>query len=93
MPRKNNRPDARRDANEPEIIEYLERCGYPCARIGNVGDLLVWNPNSRHWVCLEVKTPDGRLTPPQKKYREKYPDHDIPIVRNRDQALLEVRVR
>lgn len=93
MPRKNNRPDARRDANEPDIIEALEKEGYKCHRIGNPGDLLVWNPDSRHWIVLEVKMPDGRLTPKQKDYREKNPDIDIPIVTIGEQAIQDVFMR
>ncbi len=93
MPRKNNRPDARRDENEPEIFNYLEENGHKCHRIGNPGDLLVWNPTSRHWVCLEVKMPHGRMTPNQKTYREENPDIDIPIVRTKDEALFAVKIR
>lgn len=93
MPAKNNRPDARRDENEPEIVNYLECAGYKCHRIGNPGDLLVWNPHTRHWVCIEVKMPDGRMTPKQVEYREDNPDIDIPIVRTKEQALLEVKAR
>jgi len=93
VPRKNNRPDARRDANEPEIVDYLELRGYLVHRIGNPGDLLVWNSDSRHWVCLEVKTEKGRMTPKQKKYAAENPDVDIPIVRTKEAALLEVQMR
>lgn len=93
MPRKNNRPDARRDANEPEIVDYLTEQGYLVERIGNPGDLLVWNHESRHWVCLEVKTAQGRMTPKQVIYRDKNPDADIPIVRNKESALFEVQMR
>lgn len=93
MPRKNNRPDARRDENEPEIVDHLEANGYRTHRIGNPGDLLVWNPDSRHWICLEVKMPDGRMTPKQIEYRELNPDVDIPVVRTKEQALIEVKAR
>ncbi len=93
MPIKNNRPDARRDANEPEIVHHLERHGFVTQRIGNPGDLLVWNHNSRHWVVLEVKMPDGRFTPKQKEYAADHPDHDIPVVETKEQALIEVRMR
>ncbi len=93
MPRKNNRPDARRDANEPEIVDWLELHGFKVHRIGGPGDLLVWNYDSRHWVCLEVKTEKGRSTPAQKDYAEKNPDIDIPIVRTKEDALLQVRSR
>lgn len=93
MPRKNNRPDARRDANEPEIVHYLEAHGYKVHRIGNPADLLIWNHDSRHWIVLEVKMPKGRKTPKQKTYREDYPDIDIPIVETKEQALIDVKMR
>lgn len=93
MPAKNQRQDARRDANEPEIVDALEAEGYPVERIGNPGDLLIWNPASRHWIVLEVKMPDGRLTPKQKDYREENPDIDIPIVTTGEQAIQEVFMR
>lgn len=93
MPRKNNRPDAKRDENEPEIFNYLTEHGYKVERINNPGDLLIWNHHSRHWVVLEVKMPDGRYTKPQQKYREDYPDIDIPTVREKESALMEVEAR
>ena len=93
MPAKNQRQDARRDANEPEIVDHLESCGYVVHRIGNPGDLLIWNHASRHWVCLEVKMPKGRFTPKQIRYREKNPDVDIPVVETKEQAEIEVKMR
>lgn len=93
MPAKNQRQDARRDANEPDIVMALEKEGYKVHRIGDPGDLLIWNPDSRHWIVLEVKMPDGRLTPKQKEYREKNPDIEIPIVLNGEQAVQEVFMR
>lgn len=93
MPKKNNRPDARRDANEPEIVRELEKEGYVTQRIGNPGDLLIWNHHTRHWICLEVKIPGGRMTPNQKDYRIDHPDIDIPIVETPTEALREVSVR
>ncbi len=93
MPAKNNRPDARRDANEPEIVEALEKCGYVVHRIGNPGDLLIWNHATRHWSCLEVKVPGGRMTPKQKEYRQDHPDIDIPLVETPEQAVREVFIR
>ena len=93
MPRKNNRPDARRDANEPEIVKHLESNGIKVQRIGIPGDLLCWNYESRHWIVLEVKMPKGRMTPKQKTYREDNPDIDIPVVETKEQALIEVKMR
>ena len=93
MPAKNVRQDARRDANEPGIVEELEKEGYLVHRIGGPGDLLVWNYANRHWVVLEVKMPDGRLTPKQKTYREQNPDVDIPIVVTKEEAVRAVFMR
>ncbi len=93
MPAKNQRQNARRDENEPEIVNYLQDEGYLVERIGNPGDLLVWNHNTRHWVCIEVKMPKGRFTPAQKEWREKNPDADVPVVYTKEQALIEVKMR
>ncbi len=93
MTQKNQRLDARRDANEPEIVKALEAKDYLVHRIGNPGDLLVWNHDNRTWVVLEVKTPEGRLTPRQKTYREKHPDVDIPIVETKEEAIRAVYMR
>lgn len=93
MPKKNVRPDARRDANEPEIVKELEKAGYLVHRIGHPGDLLIWNPENLSWLVLEVKVPGGRLTRPQKQYREDHPRVDIPIVETKEQALAEAVIR
>jgi len=93
MPAKNQRQDARRDANEPEIVKHLQGNGFLVERIGIPGDLLVWNHNSRHWIVLEVKVPGGRFTPKQKEFREKNPDVDIPVVYTKEHALIEVNMR
>ena len=93
MPKKSNRPDARRDANEPAIVRALQKEGYIVHRIGGPGDLLIWNHATRHWIVLEVKMPDGRLTPRQKTYREQNPDVDIPIVITSEEAILAVFMR
>ncbi len=93
MPKKNVRPDARRDANEPEIVDALERRGYIVHRIGAPGDLLIWNPTNLSWQVQEVKIPGGRLTPKQKKYRQDHPRVDIPIVETAEQSLGEAFIR
>ncbi len=93
MPAKNQRQDARRDANEPEIVKHLQVHGIKVHRIGEPGDLLCWNPRSRHWIVLEVKTATGRLTPKQKAYRALNPDADVPVVYTKEHALIEVKMR
>jgi len=93
MPAKNQRQDARRDENEPEIVKALEQAGFIVHRIGNPGDLLIWNHRSNHWIVLEVKMRGGRMTPKQRDYRRDHPFVQIPIVETKEQALLEVRLR
>ncbi len=93
MPAKNQRQDARRDENEPEIVDHLREHGHIVHRIGAPADLLIWNHDSRHWIVLEVKMPTGRMTPKQKTYREDHPDVSIPIVETKEQALMEVQMR
>lgn len=84
---KSKRHNARRDANEPEIIEGLEANDCKCHRIDEPGDLIVWNRRLEKWIVIEVKVPGGRLTPKQKLYRERNPDIPVPIVETVEEAL------
>lgn len=87
MPAKNKRRDAKRDANEPEIVRGLEERGFVVHRIDDPGDLLVWHPDKQRWAAMEVKMPDGKFTPAQKKYRNENPDVHVPVVRSVSDAL------
>lgn len=61
---------ARTDANQPEIVQALRKCGAavtPLHRVGDgVADLLV--SFRGQWLLMEVKTDDGTLTPDQVKW-------------------------
>ena len=88
MPRKNKRQDARRDANEPEIVKGLEAEGFVVHRIDEPADLLVWHPEKRQWKVIEVKILGGKFTPAQIQYRKDNPAVDVPVVRSVSDALL-----
>jgi len=66
------RHNARRDRNEPEIVEALEAMGFHVDRISGKGlpDLLVAKAG-RMWL-VEVKTPKGTFKPAQNKWRIKW---------------------
>ena len=60
----------RRDANEPEIVDAAWRCGFIVFKTSELGDLLVQRGTTRSEVW-EVKGKLGRLTPAQKRNRER----------------------
>jgi hypothetical protein len=63
-----HRRNPRRDANEPAIVEYLQRAGCVVCRISSKGvpDLLVGYRGT--WLLLEVKMPKGRKEPAQELF-------------------------
>ena len=80
------RHDARRDANEPEIVRALKDCGYKVMRL-NEFDLLVHGHGDL--MMLEVKTETGILKPSQEKMiAEGWP---LKIVRSPAEALEAVK--
>ena len=89
MPAKNKRRDAKRDANEKEIVDGLALEGYLAFRVDEAADLIVWHPFKKRWGVMEVKVPDGRLTKAQKQLRIDHPDmvEAIPVVRSVSEAL------
>lgn len=76
----------RRDKNEPEIVQELERCGIRVHRISSPGfaDLVTYS--KRHGLLLlEVKSRTGRQTAQQVKHTtEGWP---VQIVRTVEDAL------
>ena len=64
------RHDAKRDANEPAIVDALERLGFSVTRISGRGvpDLLV-GKGQRFLALVEVKAPKGTYTPAQNAWR------------------------
>jgi hypothetical protein len=47
-----HRKNAKRDANEPEVIQTLEACGWNVRRISGAGlpDLLLWRGRGRRYA-------------------------------------------
>jgi len=57
---------AKRDANEPEIVQALREAGWLVLYLDKF-DLLCWHPTRRQLRMVEVKTPTGKLKPSQEK--------------------------
>lgn len=79
---------ARRDQNEPAIIEALEAQGFSVATIAMCGggDLLVGK--GKHFLRLvEVKSKDGKPTPRQIKFRETWSGPPPITIRSVEDAL------
>ena len=76
---------AKRDANEPDVIEALERAGCQVWPISSAGgpDLLVLTPQGR-WLPLEVKNPAGRNRPTRRQTAQAAP---WPVIRTPEEAL------
>jgi len=84
-----HRRAAKRDANEPAIIEALRRAGavvYPISG-KDVPDLLVIYRGVVD--IIEVKTKTGKLTDGQREYHRMALEagYYIPVVRNPEEAL------
>lgn len=82
----------RRDWNERAIIGALEAVGIIVFPISSAGcpDLLLYCPQTRVWLPVEVKGPRGRLTRAQCQQRELAP---YPVVRSEGEALALFGVR
>lgn len=83
---------ARRDTNEPQIVEAMRACGAHVERINDEGrfDLLVWYRGRT--LLLEVKdgtkSPSQRaLTPAEQAFHDRWPGDNLHIVENIDDAL------
>lgn len=76
----------RRDANEPAIVEALELIGYRVDRhyTPDPFDLMVSRIGSPVGLRLEVKMPNGQLTPSQEEALEQ---GSIIVVRSPDEAV------
>ncbi len=85
-----NRYDAKRDANEPEIVTALEHIGATVKR-HNEFDLLVGYKGRT--FLMEVKNPnvDWSLTPSQKRFLNEWVGSPLYIVPNAEQAINIVR--
>ena len=75
----------KRDANEPLIIEYLERRGFSVHPMDQPLDLLVGRNQKTYLV--EVKTEKGKLTKTQKDFLKLWRGQ-FAIVRDLEQAKI-----
>lgn len=80
------RRDARRDANEPDLIKALEQLGFHVERLSGIGipDLLL--SRGRLWYTAEIKVRKGRETQAQKDFRARA-KAPIPIFRTIDDVI------
>ena len=71
----------RRDANEPEVIEALEKCGFAVDRVSAKGipDLLV--SRRGNFYPIEVKMPKGKPTKEQIEFRDRH-KAPVPVLRS-----------
>lgn len=76
--------NARRDANEPEIVKALEKIGCSVCRLDKPLDLLV-GYRGRNWL-IEVKTDVGKLTPDQEDFLPIWCGQ-LAVVRTAEQAI------
>ena len=88
------RKAAKRDANEPEIVEALRRAGCHVQRNSDTGvpDLTVTLPGGAPVLYMEVKALKGKLTPAEAKWWADYGEvcgviRSAYIVRSIDCAL------
>jgi Holliday junction resolvase-like predicted endonuclease len=77
---------AKRDSNEPAIVEALEQTGWLVHRISDPGmaDLICYNPRQQRFALVEVKTRRGKLTGPQVAFHGKWP---VTVIRSVDEAI------
>lgn len=76
------RHDAKRDANEPEIVSALEVMGCKVIRMDQPCDLLVLHRGTV--ILVEVKTEKGRLSKAQEALSQLWP---IRVLRSVDEAI------
>lgn len=80
-----NRFAARRDANEPEIVAALERCGVQVWRLNEPCDLLTLFRG--RWLPMEIKTRTGRTQRAQERQAEFLASSGCPVVRSPQEAI------
>lgn len=78
------RHNPKRDSNEPEIVEALQRAGASVVRLDTPGDLLVGIDGVTY--LIEVKTLKGKPTPDQVTFAASW-QGQYAIVRDSTEAL------
>lgn len=83
-----HRRNPRRDTNEPDIVEVLEKRGFHVDRVSAPGfpDLVV-SKRSEAWF-VEIKRPKGRYTAKQIKWRSRWQGPSVHCLRTVDDALV-----
>lgn len=81
-----HRRNPRRDVNEAGIIAALRSIGLIVLPLSGSGvpDLLVYSPQERRWLPIEVKVARGKLKPRQEALMANAP---YPVVRSIPEAL------
>jgi len=82
-----NRYAAKRDANEPEIVDALRAAGFIVCQLSKPLDLLVGRRGNPNWALLEVKDSDGKLTASQLKFIQETEGCTRFVVRTPQEAL------
>lgn len=80
--------NAKRDANEPDIIQVLEAQGFSVARINGAGvpDLVV-GKGPTFCRLVEIKQPKGTFKPKQITFRDSWRGPAIVTLRSVEDAL------
>lgn len=79
------RHNAKRDANEPEIVSALQSAGASVVRMDYPVDLAIGYRGRT--VLAEVKLPNGKLNDNQRKFFATWRGATPPILRTVDDAL------
>ena len=85
------RPRQRLDDNHSEILAALQRVtnAVSLAAVGGgCADLLAKHRDG-HLVLIELKSPDGRISPSQRRFAERWP---VIVVRTSDEAIQAVGI-
>jgi len=86
-----NRYNAKRDANEPGIIEVFERMGISVFRLDRPVDLLLGYNGLNYLV--EVKVPRGKLNKNQVKFAKTFKGHFSTIKTTEEATCLANNIR
>lgn len=79
--------NAKRDANEPIVVQALEAQGFNVVRISGRGvpDLVI-TKGGQAWFC-EVKMPKGKLNAHQQQFKARWTGPPILVLRTIEDAL------
>lgn len=82
---------AKVDSNHVEIVIALRKAGYLVYRVNDAAlpDVWITHPKAvkRGWMPLEIKGPDGHLTPAQQRWWQQVGEAAGEVVRTAQHAL------